>query len=195
MKQLQGRNRYKEKTRIQLHVMKGDITRLDFDLIVLPANTTLLPGKGLSALAFSRAGTGLLREVLQKERIRYGEAVLTSACNLPCKGIIHAAVPVCINQDEREEELLASCYWNSLSIAYSYLQDHHLDSVTLAFPSLSAGCYGFPRTQACRIAAQTVRTLMEQYPDARAIQVIFVMNEQEDYLLYKKEAEWKEALS
>lgn len=176
-----------EKQHGRIRVMKGDLTGLDFDLIVLPANPTLLPEPGLSAKVFRKAGSGLLHEVLEKKRAKSGEAVLSGAYDLPCKGIIHAVMPVCVFKNEKESELLASCYWNSLSAAYSWMMAQNLKTLQVAFPSLDGGRFGLGMENTCRIAVSTVRRLMEQYPDAEAMDVTFLLEDLQEYRLYKEE--------
>ena len=64
---------------------------------------------------------------------------------------------------------------------------HEMVRLTLAFPCISTGIYGYPNEEACKIAISTVKKLMSQYPDAKAIDVIFVCYLEKDYMLYKKE--------
>lgn len=170
-----------------IHVMKGDITGLDFDLIVNPANSTLLPGSGINRRIFEKAGHGLISEVLSLERQQPGQVVLTGSYHLRCQGVLQAVVPVCTFHSRQEEEQLASCYWNCVAQAYDYLVEHQLPSLQLAFPSLSAGPFGLPAREACHIAVSTVERVMQMYPDARVIEVTFLVDNQEDYQLYKQE--------
>lgn len=167
--------------------LNGDITGLDFDLIVNPANTQLLPGAGVCGEIFRKAGQPLADACDEIGSLEVGEAILTDSYGLPCKGIIHAAGPVWIDGRHNEEEDLAAAYWNSLSLAYSYLREHEMESLSLAFPSISEGMYGFPARKACAIAVNTVKKLMREYPDAKAVNVTFVLRSPQDYTLYKEE--------
>lgn len=170
-----------------ISVLKGDITGLDFDIIVNPANTQLLPGSGINRKIFEKAGRGLVNEMLSHGQISMGKAVMSDAYNLPCKKVIHAAGPVYNFNLDEEEELLAACYWNSLSLAYDYMLENHLNRLTVAFPEISTGPYGFPAEEACHIAVKTVKKLFRLYPEAEGIHVVFVLRDQLPYLLYKKE--------
>ncbi len=166
--------------------MKGDITRLDFDLIVNPANTQLLPGGGINKKIFEQAGRGLINELLTESEQKPGSAVLSGAYNLPCQGVIHTVVPVFNFSREEEEDQLASCYWNTLRIAYQVMRKENKDHLTLAIPPLGAGAYGFPPRQACAIGVETIRDLFKQFPEARGIDVIFVCEKQSDYQICKE---------
>jgi O-acetyl-ADP-ribose deacetylase (regulator of RNase III) len=55
---------------------------------------------------------------------------------------------------QREPELLASCYRNSLALA----REHGLRSI--AFPTISCGAYGYPLDQAATIAVREVRAFL-----------------------------------
>lgn len=169
-----------------IRAMKGDIARLDFDIIVNPANTQLLPGGGVNKKIFEQAGRGMLNELITMKEQKAGNAVLSKAYNLPCRAVIHAVAPVFnFNRDE-EEDLLASCYWNVLRLSYHFMRQENLEKLTLGIPPLGTGPYGFPADQACAIGVDTIRELFDQYPDARVIDVTFVCEKQEDYRLYKE---------
>lgn len=170
-----------------MKVIKGDICRLDFDLIVSPASNRLLPAAGLSQKIFRAAGRALLNDLLAYRDLDEGKVIMTDAYRLPAKKIIHAVGP-CYNFNlDDEDELLASCYWNAMAAAYIYYRDHGKEPVSIAFPEISVGPYGFPKDVACHIAVSTIERLFVQYPEARNIEVWFVLDNETSYLLYKKE--------
>lgn len=170
-----------------MYAMKGDLTGLDFDLIVCPANPQLLPGSGVNKEIFETAGRGLLCEVMQYKELKAGQAIMTDAYHLPCKKVIHAVGPVYNSGQDNEEELLASCYWNALALAYDYLMKSEEEKITVAFPCISTGVGGFPDELACHIAVKTIRKLFRLYPEAKAIDVAFVTRAQEQYKILKEE--------
>lgn len=167
--------------------LKGDIARLDFDIIINAANTSLTPGTGVCASIFAGAGPELEQECIQLRGCEVGKAKMTDPYNLRCKKIIHAVGPMYKDGKHNESKLLASAYWNSVVLAYSYMIENRLNSITLAFPCISTGAYGYPNDEACKIAVSTIRSLMQAYPDAKDINIVFVCDTEEDYMLYKKE--------
>ena len=169
-----------------IQTIKGDITRLDFDIIVNAANNQLLPGGGVCGAIFAKAGQGLIEECQKIGYCPTGQAVLTQGYGLPAKAVIHTVGPV-YHGTEQDALDLQACYWNTLSLAYDYLIDQNLNRLNLAFPCVSTGIFGYPHEEACAIAVSTVQKLMRQYPDAKRIHVTFVCYLEEDYLLYKKE--------
>lgn len=166
--------------------LKGDITRLDFDFIVNPASTSLMPSPGLCSQIFHQAGQGLIQECQSLKGCEIGQAKYTKAYNLACKGIIHVALPYFVDGSVQEQEILEACYWNSMALAYSLVVEQKWESITLAFPILGWE-KGFDKKEACRIGVSTIQSLFRCYPDAKCIDVIFVCDDQENYT-YMKEA-------
>lgn len=175
-----------------ISTLKADITGLDFDIIVNAANSRLLPGGGVCGAIFSKAGKELEEECKKIGYCQTGQAIITDGYALPCKAIIHTVGPIYKDGNHNEADFLSACYWNSLSLAYSYMRKHEMDRLTLAFPCISTGIYGYPNKEACKIAVSTVKKLMSQYPDAQVIDVIFVCYMEKDYMLYKEELKGNE---
>lgn len=167
--------------------LKGDITGLDFDLIVNPCNMQMTPTQGISGLIFEKGGENLLEACKELKGCPVGKAKMTDGYNLRCKGIIHTCGPVYIDGQRNEDEYLASCYWNSMSLAYKFMRDHELDSVNIAFPCISTKSGLFPNDLACKIAVQTIKRLMNKFPETKKIHVCFVCDNDVDYALYKEE--------
>src|SRR6266513_6478788 len=75
----------------QLEVMQADVTKLDVDAIANAANTRLLHGGGVAGAISRAGGPAVQRESDEKAPIALGEAVETTACEMPCRWVIHAA--------------------------------------------------------------------------------------------------------
>jgi O-acetyl-ADP-ribose deacetylase (regulator of RNase III) len=84
---------------------------------------------------------------------RTGEAKRTRGYRLPARFIIHAVGPVWQGGSRGEDELLASCYRNSLRLAS--------DLRSIAFPAISTGVYAFPIERATRIAVREVKGFLD----------------------------------
>lgn len=135
----------------KINLLVGDITEQDVDAIVNAANPTLLGGGGVDGAIHAAAGPELLKECRTLHGCLAGEAKMTRGYRLKARHVIHTVGPIWHDGDTDEEELLARCYRNSLSLA----KKHGLKSI--AFPSISTGAYGFPVEKAANIALKEIR--------------------------------------
>lgn len=150
----------------QIDVIKGDITKIKVDAIVNAANTTLMGGGGVDGAIHRAAGLGLYAACEKFHGCPTGEARLTGGFNLPAKYIIHTPGPVWQGGNHGEEELLASSYRNSLTLADRY----HCQ--TVAFPSISTGVYAFPLNQAAKIAIAAIQQFLQSAKSVEQVTMV-----------------------
>lgn len=159
-----------------LHVIQGDITAMKVDAIVNAANTSLLGGGGVDGAIHRAAGQGLLEECRKLGGCAPGEAHITSGYKLEARYVIHTPGPVYHGGAQGEPAVLRNSYYNSMSLAFT----HKLASIS--FPAISTGIYGYPKTEACRIAVDTVLEFIKQHDFI--IDVFFVLFDSDNYNIY-----------
>lgn len=164
--------------RKNIEVIKGDITKLKVDAIVNAANVSLCGGGGVDGAIHRAAGKELLFECRTLGGCKTGFAKITKGYNLPAKYIIHTVGPVWYGGHKNEENLLASCYRESLKLA----NDNNVKSI--AFPAISCGSYRFPIDKACEIAMNEVVHFKRKYGDA--IKITFVLFDDKSEKLMRK---------
>jgi O-acetyl-ADP-ribose deacetylase (regulator of RNase III) len=165
----------------QLSVIQGDITRLEVDVIVNAANSSLLGGGGVDGAIHRAGGKRILQECMEIRKRQGGcppgEAVITTAGDLPAKHVIHTVGPVWMEGSASEYQTLTSCYRESLWLA----RQQGLRSI--AFPNISTGVYGFPKQPAANLALRSVKTELLAHPEAFN-HIIFACFDPENYSLY-----------
>jgi O-acetyl-ADP-ribose deacetylase (regulator of RNase III) len=166
---------------MNIEIVQGDITKIEVDVIVNAANSTLLGGGGVDG-AIHRAGGPAILEECKKIRATHGpcetgDAVITGSGNLPAKFVVHTVGPIWHGGAHDEDALLRSCYVKSLELA------EKAGAHSIAFPNISTGVYGFPKDRAARL----VKELFDELASTPSPidRVTFVTFEHEDYLLYR----------
>ena len=147
-------------------MIRQDITKMEVDAVVNAANTSLLGGGGVDGAIHHAAGPRLLARCITLGGCKTGDAKITPGYNLPAKYIIHTVGPVYHDGEHGEPILLASCYSKSLHLAKEAACE------TVAFPLISAGVYGYPRTDAIRIAMESIRAFLEETDDGMTVYLV-----------------------
>ena len=162
-----------------LSAIQGDITRVESDAIVNAANSSLMGGGGVDGAIHLAGGPAILEECIEMVAahgpLGTGQAVITTAGNLPARHVIHTVGPIWGDTDEAGSiSLLTSCYTNSLDRAAE------MSCRTVAFPNISTGVYRFP----IRLAAQVAVAAVQEW-DGDLADITFVCFNSENYEVYQ----------
>lgn len=167
----------------RMKIIQGDITQITVDVIVNAANSSLLGGGGVDGAIHRAGGEDILAECrmirAKQGSCATGEVVITTAGRLPAKYVIHTVGPVWNGGSKNEEQLLESCYRNSLLLAVKH------NCETIAFPNISTGIYGYPKELAAKVAIRTVESFLQTNKGIK--EVVFVCYDFENFSIYKKE--------
>ncbi|HEX2413822.1 MAG TPA: macro domain-containing protein [Thermoleophilaceae bacterium] len=133
----------------RLEVMQADVTKLEVDAIANAANTQLMHGGGV-AEAISRAGgPEVQRESDERAPIGLGEAVETSAGDMPARWVIHAATMEL--GGPTSAKIIEQATRSTLAKA------EELGARSLALVAFGTGVGGFPLEDAARLMVGVAR--------------------------------------
>lgn len=141
-----------------LQIVRNDITKMNTEIIVNAANSSLKMGGGVCGAIFRAAGPKELQEACDRiGHCAIGEAVHTEGFTLDAKFVIHTVGPVWEGGGRNEEMLLRNCYRNSLELAAE------LGCESIAFPLISTGIFGYPKEPALRVATEEIDEFLNEH--------------------------------
>ena len=157
-------------------IVRNDIVNMQVDAVVNTANPNPVIGSGVDSGIHKQAGHELLVARQKIGCIDVGDAAITPGFDLDARYVIHTVGPVWKDGSHREEQILSSCYRNSLTLA----KEHECESI--AFPLIATGNYGFPKPLALQIAVREISTFLLE----NEMQVYLVVFGKEAFALSEK---------
>jgi O-acetyl-ADP-ribose deacetylase len=132
-----------------IEVREADVTKLDVDAIANAANTELRHGGGVAGAIVRAGGDSIQAESLSKAPIALGEAVETTAGELPSRWVLHAAT---MEHGGPTSGDIIRC-----ATASTLAKADELGVRSLALVAFGTGVGGFPVAEAARIEVEEVR--------------------------------------
>ncbi len=163
--------------RTQLEILEGDVTGMEVEAIVNPANEKLQLESGVSAAILQTGGPSIQEECNRIGEISVGTAVMTGAGHLKAKWIIHTVGPRMGEGDE--DKKLASAVRAALALA----DRRGLKSI--AMPAISTGAFGFPMNRAARIILTEIQRFLQG--GTKLDKVIVALQDDEEFQTFKTE--------
>jgi O-acetyl-ADP-ribose deacetylase (regulator of RNase III) len=127
----------------ELEVIAADVTTLEVDAIANAANTMLRHGGGVAGAISRAGGPAVQRESDERAPIGLGEAVETTAGDMPARWVIHAATMEL--GGPTSAEIIEQATLSTLDRA------EQLNCRSLALVAFGTGVGGFPLDQAARL--------------------------------------------
>lgn len=182
-KMLQFIDEFLKNTMNTINIKLGDLTQENVCAIVNAANSSLMGGGGVDGAIHKAGGESILKECKKIRNINFpdglptGEAVVTTAGNLPCQYVIHTVGPIYSQYSETCKTHLSNCYVNSLVKAIE------LGCNSISFPAISTGIYGYPKDTAAKIAYSSVKEFLKEH---KGLEVNFVFHSIKDKEIFEK---------
>ncbi|GFG48692.1 hypothetical protein CQY20_09790 [Mycolicibacterium agri] len=149
---------------MEIDVRQADVTKLDVDAIANAANTRLKHAGGVAAAIARAGGPDVQRESDEKAPIGLGEAVATTAGDMPARYVIHAATMEL--GGPTSAEIIERATRSTLAVA------DELQCRSLALVAFGTGVGGFPLDQ----AAQLMVGAVQAYQPRTLERVIFAVH-------------------
>jgi O-acetyl-ADP-ribose deacetylase len=133
----------------EIEIQQADVTKLEVDAIANAANTELRHGGGVAGAISRAGGPAVQAESDERAPIGLGEAVETTAGEMPCRWVIHAAT--------MELGGPTSAQIVRRATASSLAKADELGAKSLALVAFGTGVGGFPLGEAAGIEVEEVR--------------------------------------
>jgi O-acetyl-ADP-ribose deacetylase len=161
----------------QLEILEGDITDLEVDAIVNPANEKLQLGGGVAGAIREKGGPSIQEECDRIGGTPVGTAVMTGAGHLKAKRVIHAVGPRMGEGDE--DKKLASAVRAALALA------DRRGMKSIAVPAISTGTFGFPIDRAARIILTEIQRFLQG--GTKLDKVVISLHGDDAFQVFKRE--------
>jgi len=145
----------------RVEVREADVTTLAVDAVANAANTHLLHGGGVAGAIARAAGPELERESRERAPVALGEAVATTAGEMPSRWVIHAATME--PGGPTSAQAIADATRSTLRVA------GELGAASLALVAFGTGVGGFPLADCARIMAGVLREHVAAGGDPREV--------------------------
>lgn len=142
----------------------GDITQQQVDAVVNAANNAMRGGGGVDGAIHRAGGPAVLQDCIERfpDGLATGDAGWTTAGELLARWVIHTVGPN-YRAGQRDRSLLTSCYRRVMEVA------DELGALSVAFPLISSGIYGWPRPDAIAAAVDTIAGIAARVEEVRIV--------------------------
>ncbi|KAG7380160.1 hypothetical protein PHYPSEUDO_007672 [Phytophthora pseudosyringae] len=160
----------------ELLVMQGDLTSCNADAIVNAANSRLMHGGGLAGAIARKGGPSIQQEssewIKNHGPLNVGDAVTTTAGDLPCKHVVHTVGPNVGSTAPTVEHSvqLRRAVWSAL------MEADRLEAKSVAVPGISTGIFGYPRALGAKEIVRESARFCTEKGETTKVERIALMN-------------------
>ncbi len=155
-------------------IVRGDITEVEADAIVNPANVQMIMGGGVAGAIRRKGGEEIQQEALKKAPVFIGSAIVTGAGRLKARYVIHAPTVEAPGGKSSLEFIR-----KAVKAAISRAEEMELRNI--AFPAMGAGVGGIPVERA-------VEVILEEAVKSNLDEIILVAWSTEDFEIFQRVA-------
>ena len=155
---------------MEIKIIKGDITELDVEAIVNPANSFMSMGGGLALIIKRKGGDEIEREAKRFAPVPVGKAIITKAGKLKAKYVIHAPTM------HRPMRIPPENVYQATKAAMKCAIDHGIES--LAIPALGTGVGAVTKEEAAKQIIQALKEIAEKQKPRVIVYLIAYDDEQ-----------------
>lgn len=160
---------------MKIEVVRGDITKMEVEAIVNPANSHITMGGGLAGVIRRKGGEEIREEAQKFTPVEVGRAVLTKAGKLPCRFVIHAPTMERPAQKTTKEKVRLA--------TKGILECAEKNGINeVAVPGLGTGVGGVPPKDAAKVMVEKIKN----FPAKNVKKIILVGYSEELYHAFKE---------
>ncbi len=162
----------------ELEVVQADLTALEVEAIVNPANNQMRMGGGVAGVIRQKGGEEIEQEAMEQAPVKVGEAVSTGAGRLKARYVIHAATMAMDFQTDEHKVRAAA--------ASALKEADRIGATSLAFPALGCGVGRFPLVAAAKIMTQEVLKHLRRNKGTSLKKILFCLYEPKAYTVFEQ---------
>ena len=150
---------------LEVELIVGDITEVDAEAIVNPANTLMIMGGGVAKAIKIKGGVEIEREARNKAPVPIGKAISTSAGRLKAKYVIHAPTVLYPGSKSSMENV-------EKAVIAALNEAERLGVREIAFPSMGTGVGGLKYSEAAKSMFKAIKDYSKKLMNIRKVIVV-----------------------
>ena len=149
---------------MKIKVLKGDLTEIDADAIVNPANSLGYMGGGVAGAIKRKGGEEIEKEAVEKAPIPVGKAIATTSGRLKCRYVIHAPT-----MEKPAMRISVDNVRKATRAALELARDMGIKRI--AFPGMGTGVGGVKEEDAAKAMIETIKEYLDFFDEVVLVDI------------------------